>query len=178
MSNVISNCKITKSDSTLLKPWIESVNSKDYKIYKCLHSGVDISGKSAYSICYGVIIEIGKSTDGYSVSIQYDVSACIRYCYLKSIAVSIGSTVSDGQLIGTASKSIHLEYITTTKKSSIWPVRIGQVTYYKHNPTDILNSGVPVSSYQFYLQLPHHQEISFSDISYEMFSEFSNNRGD
>ena len=47
-------------------------------------TGYLISASQVYSICSGVVIDIGKDNKNnlYSVTIEYDYSTWIRYCLL------------------------------------------------------------------------------------------------
>lgn len=131
------NCPITRTSSAALFPYIDSEDSGWYSIYGGYHDGIDIEAKSVHSICQGVVLFIGQEYDDnnlYEISIQYDADCCLRYCHLSSVIVNKGDAVYSGSMIGEAKDFVHFEYVSIPKNNSIWPVRIGSQTYYKHNP--------------------------------------------
>lgn len=135
MASIVKNCKITKSDAMITKGW--SVGSE-------IHTGVDVLADAVHSVCCGVVIECGKSIDHhYSVTVQYDATQSVRYLNLRDVCVRIGQLIEDGQLLARADKSVHFEYVTLKNKlKHAFPVRIGTVTYYKQDPTDLVKGVV------------------------------------
>ena len=121
---------ITKSSVKILVPWISNRQSKLYSTYKTLHTGLDIQTHDVYGFQSGVVTQIGKDEDGHSVvTVQYSGHVSLRYGHLMGVYVKSGETLFVGSFIGVAYKYVHFEYVTT--ESSIWPVHIGTITYYK-----------------------------------------------
>jgi len=140
---VIKSCLITKSDSQILKPWIDNKESDDFEYYNELHSGIDLATNLVYTMSSGVVLQVGKSKTGkYAVTIQYDVSTSLRYMNLTSVNMSEGDIVKLGDIVGRCREFVHFEYISINKENSIWPVHIGTMTYYKHDPSDIAKGNV------------------------------------
>ena len=117
------------------RPWIGDTTDPLYKQYK-FNTGIDIFGTDVYAYASGVVIAVGKDEDNYyAVTVQYDATRCIRYCHLDTVTVSEGEAIQSSFHVGTAHKYLHFEYITY--ENSMWPVRIGAQTYYKHDPSSI-----------------------------------------
>lgn len=109
------------------------------------HTSIDIKTKEVYNIYDGVVIDI--STDGkyQIVNVQINYDDVIRYGHLTSVVASIGSAVSVGDMIGTTSDIVAVEYCNTNNtnnKSNSFPVHIGSMTYYKYDPTDVVINDV------------------------------------
>lgn len=128
--------QINLSDREMRLPWIGSEKHELYKEHG-FHTGIDLYAENVYSLCSGVVTHVGTDGNHYAVTVQYDGEISLRYLHLKSISVVAGQTVQQGFGIGVADKYVHLEYATKTKGDSIWSVRIGTQTYYKHNPLEI-----------------------------------------
>lgn len=141
---------LTKSKAIILVPYIDNNKNEWYKYYKGYHSGLDITADTsskqdmnAYSFSSGVVIQVGEDEDGtYSVTIQYDVVNSLRYMHIKKVNVSEGDIISIGDEVGTYNRYFHFEYVSTNKGDSIWYVRVGTITYYKHNPELVLNGEI------------------------------------
>lgn len=129
--------QITFSDREIKLPWI---GSKKHELYKefGFHTGIDLYADGVYSFCYGVVTNVGTDGDHYAVTVQYNAFASLRYLHLKSVSVKAGEIIQQGFNLGTADKYVHFEYVTKDKGDSIWPVRIGTETYYKHDPLDMI----------------------------------------
>lgn len=112
---------------------------------KSIHTGVDIPISEVHSICQGVVIHIGENLyeSGYWVTVQYDTNRCVRYGHLKSTSVKLSQILYAGDTIGYADKFLHFEYLQTypSLEGSI-PVRVQAVTYYKHDPTEIVSKAI------------------------------------
>lgn len=134
LSNIVSDY------GGIRRPWIGSSSDPLYKQYK-YNTGIDIYGNGVYSYAGGIVLAVGKDVDNlYAATIQYDVFSCLRYMHLDSISVKAGDVVQTGFFIGKAHKYVHFELIN--KDISMWPVRIGTVTYYKQNPIMMLGDSV------------------------------------
>lgn len=139
----ISKCPITKSNAKIVRSWIVDKNSTAFKNHGGYHTGIDLQCTTVYSVCYGVVIELGMHDEGYYfVTVQYDKDNCVRYMHLKSESVTLGSLVAKDDEIGEANKYVHFEYLTSKEGQPSLPVRIDTVTFYKQNPTNIAKSGL------------------------------------
>ena len=145
IKEVIKNCPVTLSDSTVLMPFIDTKSNIWYNRNGGYHTGIDLLGIRAYSICAGVCTFIGYSTDEKNVVIiQYDRNVSFRYCNLTTVLLSKGRTVDYQELVGYSSDYIHFEAITLSK--SPWKVRVGNLDYYKTDPLDYANGTVDYSA--------------------------------
>lgn len=138
---------VTNSSLSILYPYVDNIKNEWYKMYGGYHTGIDISSKSAYSIVDGVVIQIGQDYQSYSVTVQYDSDNIFRYKNLKSVNVNEGQVIHQSDLVGTCIKFFHFEYASRERSGSIWPVRIGEVTYYKHNPEPIIDGKINIFKY-------------------------------
>lgn len=129
----------------VLTPWIDNIRSKDYVRYRGLHTGLDIKADKVISYSPGVVIQVIKSLKYFLVTIQYSVDTILRYDHLKEAIVQVGDIVNSNSVIGIADRFVHFEYISTERLNSIWPVRIGKVTYFKQNPEGILDGTIVIS---------------------------------
>lgn len=136
----ILNCRITKSDSSILTDY----NLTDRNMPIC--TGINISTSGAvYSICPGKIVFIGTS-DSYNISqdkirivVQYDLGHLFGYDVAVAL-VSLGDSVDYQTKLGTCSKGVlHFEYYNLFKTTI--PMRINGTVYYKQNPLEILIDG-------------------------------------
>lgn len=142
---VIENCLVTKGSTKLLKLWCDDTTKE-------LHSGIDLSAREVYSISNGVIIEVGQVAKHKCVTVQYDEKTCVRYMNLDSVSILLGHTISFGDKIGDVGSFVHFEYLTPEK--SLWPVRIGPLRYYKHDPIDLLTGKFEFKSDIRFVQNP------------------------
>lgn len=93
------------------------------------------------SITTGTVLAVEKDPDTSSwiVTIEFDSSIWIRYCYLSATSCIVGKSVLPGTFIGNSYKGkIKLEYCTSEK--SKFPVRIDSKQLYKHDPTFLIFS--------------------------------------
>ena len=177
----VANCPVTLTTSNVLYPYIDDVSHKWYRRYGSLHSGVDITAKSVYSICQGVVLFVGQTSDDLKeVTVQYDANRIVRYCHLSDVYVHSGDTVERSELIGYADTFVRFEYATIVQGTSCWTVHINSQTYYKHNPeayafgTQVLPD-VPIQSITTITPDIQFEDVEFSE---DMNSEFSDNRVD
>lgn len=178
MYKVYSYSPITKSETAILKPWIDSKKSNLYNSYKTLHSGLDIQAHDVYGFQSGVVTHIGKDEDNYyTVTVQYSSNVSLRYGHMLNVYVKSGEILFVGSYIGISYKYVHFEYVTISKGNSQWPVRIGSITYYKQNPEPLI-SGDTVLNANDWSQI--YNAKYYTDESYPlsgaMQDEFFNNR--
>lgn len=138
---IVGNPNLTNLDSVICKKWPDC-------------TGVDILASTVYSACKGVVIFVGCDMSGkYTITVQIDSKQSIRYCNLSSENVSPNDRVDEGTELGTVDKLVRVEYCTTEidedsqntednpsdeeGREAIY-VRIGSMTYYKHDPYDLL----------------------------------------
>lgn len=122
--------RVTQTKATIMNYW-----NDEEPLY---HSSIDIEGDRVYSVSSGIVLQVGKDESGWMISIQYDVSTIVRYGHLKSSLVDVGDRIENGQNLGRASKFVVFEYATLDNSNTMWPVRIGEATYYKHDPQSLL----------------------------------------
>lgn len=130
--------EINHSGKGIKLPWIGSRKDKLFSRYG-FHTGIDLYATGVYSLSSGVVISVGLDGKHYAVTIQYNSFSALRYLHLKETAVQAGQAVQSGFHVGNADQYVHFEYVTKEQKESIWSVRIGTMTYYKHNPLDMID---------------------------------------
>lgn len=129
--------EITDLDFKVTVPWISVKDRAEYYRYGTLHTGIDIAGTRVYSYSQGVVLSVGIQGEKMVVAIQFDARTLFRYCNLRSVDVSAGDIVEAGERIGLCKDHVHFEYCTTSEKS-LFPVRIGEITYFKQDPMPVL----------------------------------------
>ena len=163
MSSTIENCLITNGESAeIIRGYIDK--GEQY------HTGIDITANEVYSICQGIVIDVGKNSDGYAVTVQNNQNECVRYMHLKKSDVKVDEYIYIGTFIGLADKFVHFEYITDSQSKPVWPVRINKLTYYKKDPTEVL-TGIKKLSMSAYI---NESEAYQSTFTADEWSEFSN----
>ena len=106
-----------------------------------------MSCPSAYSICPGRVVAVGTCGHKYAVSVLVNNSQLIRYTNLSNVEVVLNQILTYDEKIGNCfsisdddcTRAVMFEYCTSAQESSIWPVRIGKRTFYKHNPITLFN---------------------------------------
>ena len=101
---------------------------------------------TAYSICEGTVIAVGKSVlnNTWCVTISIGTDRWIRYCNLLSTGVLVSKNIKKGDFIGYGTDGyIQFEYCTAEKSN--YPVRLLGTQLYKHDPTPILFSKTDIS---------------------------------
>lgn len=134
---LLKSCIITDSSAYIVEEYT------DYHPYILLHT------KNIYSVCPGIVVLKGSSnrrgSDRYKVIIQYDNEHYFGYGNLTNVSVEVGDRVDYGDIIGSNTssiKEISFEYYTIDKsKYPVYPVRIGNNTFYKQNPTRFMTEG-------------------------------------
>lgn len=131
---------VGKDKTCIVFPYIDSIQSKQYLEYSQLHSGVDVQTSEVYSRCTGVLLHIGKEQRGtYTLTVQYNSTMCLRYRGITEHRSTVNDIVVAGQLLGYCKQYVHLECLTTIQAESIWPVRIYDTTWWKHDPTPAID---------------------------------------
>ena len=141
------DCMITKGDARVLLPYISDNRSDMYKLNKGYHTGIDIEASEVYNMYTGTVIQVGIEEDNsYAVTVEYNGDIALRYMNLLKAYVTPGDYIYLGAFIGSANKFVHFEYVNTRKDDSIWPVRVGEKTYYKHDPEVIFDGRLKLRS--------------------------------
>lgn len=141
-----------------------------------------LEAKTVYSISSGVVVWISKPID--SVIIQFDFEQCFRYSNLRAVGVKLGDIVQAGEVIGVASKYVNFEYLTATQRGSIWPVYIGDCTFYKQDTknyiyTSDINNNLAIENQGLISEVTPNIDFESVTFTKEMLSEYdSNNRVD
>lgn len=134
---------VGETTTKVIMPYIDDVNSKLYSEYHQLHSGLDIKTYNVYSRCTGSVLHIGKSQNGlFTITIQYNSTMCLRYGHMSNHYLAVGNVVVAGELLGECLNYVHYECITTSKTNSIWPVRLYDGTWWKHDPTPTIDGSI------------------------------------
>ena len=175
---MIPNCGITGSDADVLKTFKYTADNR-YSTYSYYHSGVDLSGDVAYSVCNGRVVYVGESDDGrFGVIVQYSGDVFFQYKNITDTLLTAGDDIVKGSLIGGCDKYVHFEYITSGENE--WPVRVVDRTYYKHDPMPLIEDGfsefneIP-SVFLYSSEYDENVETCFPESAAEM---LSNNKGD
>ena len=117
------------------------------------HTSIDIKTTDVYNIIKSQVVDIlennwkGKTT--YIITMKVSDDLYIRYLNLSDSPVSMFDALDTGIRIGSADKWVGVEYCT--RVYSRYPVLIGSIKIYKHDPSDfILRDIMPnISVYTF-----------------------------
>lgn len=126
--------KLVQDNAEIIKPYINDKNSKDFKKYGTLHTGIDVSGQSVHSMSRGEVI---LANDNKVIIADGKDGFC--YSNLDDVYVQEHDLITSNQVIGGCKDYVHVEYITST--GTQWPVRVEGKTYYKQDPTDLIVNG-------------------------------------
>lgn len=134
---------ITNGSLNIILPYIDNVESSNYRKYRGLHAGLDILAGSVRSLTLGVVILICKDgPNTFAVGVQYDKDNVFRYGHLDEVTIGIGDIVQSGQEVGVCKEYFHFEYATSERNDSPWPSYAGPMIYYKQNPEIALSGKV------------------------------------
>ena len=135
-------------------------------------SGLEIAGTSIYNVCPGKVVAVGQeSNKTYAVTVFINNNQMIRYTNLEYADVKVGQQLTFRDYIGRCKKFVRLEYCTPNKGHSIWPVRIDDITMYKHDPEGLINGSIKLKVYYG----GYEDSSSITDSS---LYELSDNRGE
>lgn len=119
------------SDSLVIDNW---------KLSPPAHTSIDIKATEVHNIIKGQVVDIlenhWKGNTTYIVTIKVSDDLYIRYLNLSDSPVSMFDAFESGIKIGTADKWVGVEYCT--RVHSRYPVLIGSVKIYKHDPSDFM----------------------------------------
>lgn len=143
-------------------------------------SGLDIRCKIIHAICPGQVIAIERSPDGfYAITVQVNSDQCTRYCNLSSCSVSLSQQVKLLTKIGGANRYMRIEYCTSNPLGfDKWPVRIGKYTYYKQDPSGLLDGSIKLAVYTDVTIVPGDQYTQLTVLDKYQAEEFNDGRGD
>lgn len=160
---VYKDCIITHRDSKVLKSYIID-DKKEY------HTGIDLEASEVYCPCCGVVIQACQVDDHQSVVVQYSGNISLRFTHLREVCVKPGELVDFNQVIGTADKYVHFEYLTSEQNTPSFRVYVAQgLALYKHDPRLVLDKNIIFDNYIAKMQ--------YVEIFGETFDELSYNRG-
>lgn len=94
--------------------------------------------ENVYNVAHGQIVYIGAQNSRAFVNIKCNPSEVLRYGNLKELNCQNNYYADIGAQLGVADGYVIFEYCTLWKGQSNFPVRINNWTYYKQDPTDIL----------------------------------------
>lgn len=112
----------------------------NWKLSPPAHTSIDIKTTEVHNTIKSVVVDIlennrkGKTT--YIVTTKVSDDLYIRYLNLSDSPVSVLDAFDAGIKIGTADKWVGVEYCTRVHSS--YPVMIGNVKIYKHDPSDFI----------------------------------------
>lgn len=112
----------------------------NWKLSPPAHTSIDIKTTEVHNIIKSQVVDIlennwkGKTT--YIVTAKISDDLYIRYLNLSDSPVSVLDAFDAGIKIGTADKWVGVEYCT--RVHSRYPVMIGNVKIYKHDPSDFI----------------------------------------
>lgn len=138
----LNTCSVTKSATTVLRPFVSSKKDPWYDISNGYNTGCDIAASTVYSICSGVIVQVGKDSKHHVATIQYNRNICIRYTNLSEVSCEAGELIQSGDIVGIADKYTRVECIMRDSDFKLWPVRIGKIQYYKVDPEPYVDGSV------------------------------------
>lgn len=94
--------------------------------------------ENVYNVAHGQIVFIGTQDGRAFVNVKCNPSEVLRYGNLKELTCEKSYFANIGAQLGVADDYVIFEYCTLWKGQSNFPVRINNWTYYKQDPTDIL----------------------------------------
>lgn len=137
-------------------------------------SGYDIYCTDVYNVAYGKVVFVGHTQDnGYNVTVKCSNNEVVRYSHLDSVDV-IPTQELKNDKIGTANKYVHFEYATSWRGNSVFPIRVGELRYYKQDPSDLLNGKYAITPT---VELTQQEGPPISTVTYseDQKSEFEGN---
>ena len=112
----------------------------NWKLSPPAHTSIDIRTTEVHNIIKSQVVDIlennWKDKTTYIVTTKVSDDLYIRYLNLSDSPVSVSDAFEAGIKIGTADKWVGVEYCTNVH--SRYPVMIGNVKIYKHDPSDFI----------------------------------------
>lgn len=140
--------------------------------------GTEIYTQNVLIIADGQIVGAGQEADGtWSISVKVNHNEVLRYCHLKNRQFGLAYTIRKGIKIGDAKEYVRFEYCTTWQGNSKFPVRLVNYTFFRQDPTDILEGRYTVMHEN---AVPNQQRLCCARPDYYndiLQQEFGNNTG-
>lgn len=92
-----------------------------------------------YNLYYGQVVNISAADGRAVVNVKCNPSEILRYGNLKELTCAKSYFADPGAQLGVADEYVVFEYCTLWQGQSVYPVRVNNITYYKQDPTDVLN---------------------------------------
>lgn len=172
---------VTKSLTSILKEFKSSSVYPAYSKHGKLNDGDSIVANEVYAAYSGTVMIFSTTNNLTKIVVQTGKSFCISYSKLSETAegVKLGSVVSQGDHLGNCRGEALIEYYD--HNVSPWIVRIGQTTWYKNDPEDVLSGNpiyiAPVFSAPNIIELSDYPSGDGKDISEEGIYIMSDNTG-
>lgn len=99
-------------------------------------------------IADGTVIFVGVSGDKFVVTVQHNSGECTRYGNIDIDPPQLNSKVYQGSSVGKVKRYCTFEYCTEWQGESLRPVRIFSKTYFKQNPSDVLDGRYVINQSQ------------------------------
>lgn len=111
-TEIYKNCPYTQTNAYLYRSYDRQT-----------HPSIDLYAKSAFSPCYGIIIQVCKYEDEahYSVVLQYNGIVSIRYTNLTNVYVNNGDKVVAGECIGECDGWVGIELLVPMVRPIPYP---------------------------------------------------------
>lgn len=136
---------------------------------------IDTSG-DVNCICDGTVVFVGVSGSKFVVNVLHNSGECTRYGNIDQDPPQLNSRIYKGSSVGVVKKYCTFEYCTTWQGNSLKPVRIFSKTYFKQNPSDILDGKYTITSSQnSEVVIANNCQIELTDMQKK---EFLYSRGD
>ena len=97
-----------------------------------------IQCEQVFNVAHGQIVYIGTSEGRAFVNVKCNPSEVLRYGNLKELNCAQSYYATVGAQLGTADDYVIFEYCTRWQGESNYPVRINGYTFFKQDPTDVL----------------------------------------
>ena len=93
---------------------------------------------NVFNVAEGEIVYVGSEGEHGVVNVKCNPSEILRYGNLKELTCNKGYNASIGAQLGVADRTLTFEYCTLWKGESNYAVRVNNITYYKQDPTEVL----------------------------------------
>ena len=124
----------------------------------------------------GTVIFVGVYAGKFIVTVLHNSGECTRYGNIDSDPPELNSSIAKGSPIGHVRRYCTFEYCTEWQGSSLKPVRIFSKTYFKQNPSDILDGRYTINHTQnVEIIVANNTSIELTDMQKK---EFLYSRGD
>lgn len=95
--------------------------------------------ENVYNVAHGQIVFIGAENGRAIINVKCNPSEILRYGNIKELNCAKGYYADIGAKLGVADSYVEFEYCTLWRGNSNYPVRVNDKTYYKQDPTEVLN---------------------------------------